>query len=625
MTIPPRIPLDVLFGNPQRFQPQISPDGRTLAYVAPYEDVLNVWIQGAEGAADRPLTREGGRGVRTFYWSQDSREIFFPYDVEGREIWRLAAVDVESGHTRYLTLPGHLLDRVKPRHDVQFLVARQNPERPEEVLLAINLDAPQVFDMYRLDVKRGDLALVAKNPGNFSAWLPDRDLQVRLAMAAHSDGSVDVMMRRTVEAPWTKLLTFGPQDAMSSSPLGFTADGTRLWMIDSRDANTARLVQLDPVSGAVEVIAADDQYDVSGVLFDQQSHRLLAVSFIRERLHWQVVDDSVRDDFERLSNVDDGDVAIVSRSRDGRTWIVEYERDNGPKAYYRYDRDRHHAQFLFEHRSNLRREHLARMEPIGFDARDGLHIHGYITFPVGRERRGLPMVLLVHGGPWSRHRWGFDPVAQWLANRGYVCLEVNFRGSTGYGKDFLNAGDREWGGKIQHDLEDAVHWAMGQGFVDPNRIAIVGASFGGYSALMGAASTPDLFRCAVDAFGPTNLVTFLRNLPPSWAMAGPTFTRRIGDPVADEEMLLDRSPLLKVDRIKIPILVAQGAKDIRVLRDESEAMVAALRNRGVEHEYLLFEDEGHAFHKPGNRLTFYATTEKFLATHMQPGRGQVRE
>jgi dipeptidyl aminopeptidase/acylaminoacyl peptidase len=299
-----------------------------------------------------------------------------------------------------------------------------------------------------------------------------------------------------------------------------------------------------------------------------------------------------------------------------RTWIVAFTTDDGPVRYWSWDRDAREGTFLFEHRPDLSRYRLAKVEPFTFTSRDGLEIHGYLSFPLGEERRNLPTVLNVHGGPWARDGWGYDPEAQWLANRGYLAVSVNFRGSTGYGKSFLNAGDKEWGAKMHDDLLDALDWCIAQGYTDANRVGIYGGSYGGYAALVGATFTPERFTCAVDVVGPSNLKTLIESVPPYWAPLIAQFHTRVGNPETEEEFLWSRSPLSRVDDISIPLLIAQGANDPRVKQAESEQIVAAMKERGIPHEYLLYEDEGHGFVKPENRLDFYARAERFLAEHL---------
>jgi dipeptidyl aminopeptidase/acylaminoacyl peptidase len=366
----------------------------------------------------------------------------------------------------------------------------------------------------------------------------------------------------------------------------------------------------------VSVVSEDPIYDVDNVMKDPDTYEIQAVVYQKDRVHWEVLDSSLEPHFENLRALDQGDLFVTSRSSTDRIWLVGYVKSDGPVAYYAYDVDAAEGSFLFYHRPALREYTLAEMHPVTYEARDGLTIHGYITYPPGEERRNLPLVLLVHGGPWARDTWGYNPEVQWLANRGYAVLQVNFRGSRGYGKAHLNAGDREWAGKMHDDLIDAVNWAVGEGIADPDRIAIYGFSYGGYAALVGAAFTPDVFCCAIDVSGPSNLLTLLGSIPPYWTAMREVFYTRVGNPETEKNFLRSRSPLFQADRIRIPMLIVQGANDPRVKQAEADQIVEALRESDIDYEYLLFDDEGHGLTRPENRMRFYATAEKFLARHL---------
>jgi len=363
-------------------------------------------------------------------------------------------------------------------------------------------------------------------------------------------------------------------------------------------------------------VAEDVRYDVGRVVDHPDTHRPLLVGFVRERLQWEVLDPTMSADLAFLEALHPGDFEVVGRDDADMVWLVAFSDDAGPVSYFAFDRKERRARFLFHHQPVLADYELSGMEPFSFAARDGLVVSGYLSFPTGPEHALLPTVLNVHGGPWVRDTWGLDPEAQWLTNRGYLCVQVNYRGSSGYGKDFLNAGNREWGARMHDDLIDAVAWVVAQGYADPDRVGIYGGSYGGYAALVGAAFTPDVFACAVDLVGPSNLKTLIESIPPYWAPLVAQFHTRVGNPETEPDFLWSRSPLSRAGDITIPLLVAQGANDPRVKQAEAEQIVAALVDNGVEHEYLLFEDEGHGFAKPENRLRFYAAAEAFLARHL---------
>jgi dipeptidyl aminopeptidase/acylaminoacyl peptidase len=601
------IPREVIFGNPDKAGPTISPDGKMLAYLAPSEDVLNVWVSTIGQNDDRPVTKDRDRGIVLYFWAADSKHVMFLQDMGGNENWRLYAVNIETDEIRELT----------PFEDVQVQIIDRDKHFPNELLIAMNMNNPQLHDVYHVDIPSGQIRLVAKNTGNIVQWITDRSMKVLGAMSPTPEGGFNLMIREREDGEWRQFITWEPEDALTSAPLGYTKDGRYLYLNESRDANASRLVKVDvQTAEPVEVLAEDPIYDVSTVMINPDTYEPEAVAFEKARDEWHVLDQAIKDDFDAIASLDDGDFFITSRDNADKTWVVGFTNDDGPVPYYAFDRETNEGTFLFDHRVALNDYELAPMEPISYNARDGRTIHGYLTYPPGMGRSNLPLVLNVHGGPWYRDSWGYHPEAQWMANRGYACLQVNFRGSTGYGKQHINAGDREWGGKIHDDLIDAVNWAIDEGIADPDRIAIYGGSFGGYAALVGATFTPDVFCCAVAAMGPSNLITFIQTIPPYWKPMLDLFHERVGNPETDAEFLKSRSPLFKVDQIKIPMLIAQGANDVRVKQAESEQVVAAMKEKGIDYEYMLFEDEGHGFLKPENRLEYYTAVEKFLANHM---------
>jgi len=603
---PELIPREVLFGNPVKTVPKISPDGKLLAFLAPVNNVLNVWVRTVGAEDDRVVTKDNNRGIRIYFWAADSKHIMYLQDVGGNENWRLYGVNLETDEIRDFT----------PFDNVRVGITAWSKHFPNELLITMNKENPKVHDVYHLDLTSGELELVAKNPGNVIGWVTDTNFKVRGAMVARADGGFDAMIREHEEANWKKLITWDLENSLNSGVVSFSKDGNYIYLIDSRDVNAGRLIKMEIATRNMEVIAGDPQYDVSGVMIHPDTYEVQAVSFYRARNEWIVLDESIKRDFDAVAKLDHGDFFIYNRDNADNTWLVGFTKDNGPVPFYVFDRKRQKGTFLFDHIPDLNKYTLAPMESIFFTSRDGLTIHGYITYPPGKGRTNLPMVLNVHGGPWFRDTWGYNSEAQWFANRGYVCLQINFRGSAGYGKEFLNAGNKEWGGKMHNDLVDAVNWAVDEGIADPKRIAIFGWSYGGYAALVGATFTPDLFCCAVDGVGISNLVTWIKTIPPYWSTLLATLHKRVGNPDTEEEFLKSRSPLFKVDQIKIPILIAQGANDPRVKQTESEQIVEAMKKKGVEYEYMLFPDEGHGFAKPENRLKFYAAAEKFLAKHL---------
>ncbi len=600
------IPREILFGNPAKAAPQISPDGVRMAYLAPLDGVLNVWVGDVGSDKYVPVTHDEDRGIRAYFWAHDARHIVYLQDVGGDENWRLFGVDLETGRESDLT----------PFENVQVQIVHHDKRHPTTILVAMNKEDERLHDVYRLDLLSKELTMVAKNPGNVASWIVDSKMSVRGAVASTEKGGFDLLVRNSTDSEWRTLISWDAENALTSAPIGFTLDGTSLYVLDSRNANAAPLIKMDISSGQSEVIAQDPQYDVGDVTIHPDTYEVQIVSFIKERIEHQVVDESISDDVERVTQLNPGDFEIYNRTHADDVWLVGFTQDNRPFSYYTYNREKKEGSFLFHARPELADYELATMKPISFQSRDGFQIHGYLHVPVANDATNLPLVLNVHGGPWHRDMWGYDAEGQWLANRGYAVLQVNFRGSTGFGKEFLNAGDKEWGGKMHDDLVDAVNWVVSQGIADPSRIAIYGGSYGGYAALVGATFTPELFRCAIDIVGPSNLLTFIETIPPYWSTYISMLHKRVGDPKTEVEFLRSRSPLFHIENIRVPLLIAQGANDPRVKQTESEQIVAAMERKGIDHEYMLFPDEGHGFAKPENRLRFYAAAESFLAKHL---------
>jgi dipeptidyl aminopeptidase/acylaminoacyl peptidase len=611
---PPLIPRKVLFGNPVKAAPLISPDGKRLAYLAPDDrDVLQVWVQTVGKDDARKVTSDKKRGIRTHFWAYAPDTLLYMQDNDGDENFHLYAVDLKADKVRDLT----------PHKGVRATPIALDRHHPGEALVGLNLKNPRLFDVYRIDLATGEEKLDTKNPGDVVSWDVDPKFRVRIAQAPTREGGTEIRYREDEKGKWRTVVKWGPDDA-DGQVVGFTADGKSVWMETSQDRNTLALVKRSLETGKEEVVADDPKADAGGVIFNSETHEVQAVAFNYEKVHWKAIDPEIAKDLEVLKKGAVGQPSVTSRDRKLDTWVVAYSADVHPTKYYLYDRPNQKLTYLFTAQPALEKYKLAPMKPVVIKSRDGLNLVSYLTTPVGVKARKLPMVLMVHGGPWARDSWGFNSQAQWLANRGYACLSVNYRGSTGFGKKFLHAGDREWAAKMHDDLIDAVKWAVAEGVADPKRVAIYGGSYGGYAALVGATFTPDAFCCAIDVVGPSNLVTLLRSIPPYWEPMKKLFAVRVGE-LEDEEFLKSRSPLFKADRIKIPMLIAQGANDPRVKQREAEQIVAAIKKAGKPVEYLLFKDEGHGFARPENRLKFHAVAEAFLARHLGGGRAEPEE
>ena len=605
------IPLRTLFGNPAYLVPEISPDGSRLFYLAPDDGVMNLWSAPVEQPDQaKVVTHDRRRGIRTYGVCHDDRTVFYVRDADGDESWRLYLLDLETGEERCAT----------PFDGVQTRVLAHNKWHPDTVLIGLNRDRRDRHDVYRLDLTTGGLTRVAENPG-YLTWVVDTDLCIRGGSVMNPEGGKTIVLdgpgldgpQPFIEVPY--------EDMMSTRVLTYSRDGKMLYLLSSIGANANQLVAVDVASGEQTILAGDPTYDVKQVEFDPDTRTPQAVLFAKDRDEWFFLDDGyavdvtrIRDELVRLGV--DAEIFIERHDRTGRRWTISVITGAGPVQYYIYNRTDGRLTFLFTHQPELDGYELARMEPITFPARDGTTLHAYVTWPNGVPRRDLPAVVNVHGGPWARHSFCFDEEAQLLANRGYVCIQVNFRGSSGYGKHFSNLAARQWGAAMHTDLLDAVHHLTVQGAIDPARVAIMGCSYGGYAALVGAAFTPDVFRCAIDLCGPSNLLTLLAAAAPYLTPLQSFMYANVGHPELERDLLWERSPLSRVDDIAIPILVAQGANDVRVTRAEAEQIVSALREKGLPHEYLLFPDEGHGLVRPGNRETYYAAVERFLATHL---------
>jgi dipeptidyl aminopeptidase/acylaminoacyl peptidase len=608
---PTLIPRRLFFGNPDKASPQISPTGTHLGFLAPVDGVLNVWVAPADDpAAGKPVTRDTSRGIRLYSWTYNGNQIAYLQDSGGDENWHIYTVNLDTDEVRDIT----------PVDGAQARIQRDSPKHPGHMLVGLNDRDPELHDLYRIDLNSGERELIQENDG-FAWFVADDDFNVRFAARLTSDGGSEYL-RKSLDGEWEHSFFIRMEDAVTTAPLEFDKSGQVLYMEDSRGRDTAALKSVDLITGAETVLASDPRADVADTMIHPTEKTVQAVAFDYERKTWKVLDDSLVGDLAFLATVSRGDIEVISRTLDDDCWIVAYLQDDGPVRYYRYLRGNKEARFLFTNREALEGLPLAKVHPVVIPARDGLDLVCYYSLPLdadpeqsGGVSQSLPMTLLVHGGPWARDSWSYNPVYQLLANRGYAVLSVNFRGSIGFGKNFINAGNHEWGGKMHDDLVDAVKWAVGQGISDPDRVAILGGSYGGYATLVGITMTPKIFACGVDIFGPSNLVTLLETIPPYWQPIVDLFTNRVGDfrTAEGRNFLLQRSPLTYVDNIQKPLLIGQGANDPRVRQSESDQIVGALQEKEIPVTYVLYPDEGHGFARPENNLSFFAVAEVFLA------------
>ncbi|MBW2527738.1 MAG: S9 family peptidase [Deltaproteobacteria bacterium] len=602
----------VLFGNPDRASVQVSPDGRRIGFLAPRDGVLNVYVAPlADPGQAKPVTNDRKRGIRRYFFAYDNRHLIYLQDKGGDENWRVYAVDLESGGEKDLT----------PFDKVQARISNVSHEIPDAILVALNNRDPRLHDIHRVDLATGKLTLVQKNDQGFLYIMTDDQYRVRFGIKMLQNGGQQLVQPDGNQG-WKPFLDIGPEDTLTTGPAGFDKQATSLYLLDSRGRNLSAMTRIEIATGKQTVLAADDRADVEDAIIHPTEKTVQAVSASYLRKRWHVLDPAFKADLEVLKKQSTGDLELASRSLDDRHWIAAFVVDDGPVRYYHYDRTTKQARFLFTNRKALEGLPLAKMHPVEIPARDGLKLVSYLTVPPkadpeadGRPAKPVPMVLFVHGGPWGRDSWGYHSYHQWLASRGYAVLSVNFRGSTGFGKTFINAADKQWAAKMHDDLIDAVRWAVNQGVADVSKVAIMGGSYGGYATLVGLSFTPDVFACGVDIVGPSSLITLLENVPPYWIPMMPLLKTRVGDheTPAGRRLLLERSPLTRVDHIVRPLLIGQGANDPRVKQQESDQIVRAMQAKGIAVTYVLFPDEGHGFARPENRLSFNAVAEIFLA------------
>jgi dipeptidyl aminopeptidase/acylaminoacyl peptidase len=612
------IPKEVLFGNPTFASPSLSPDGKYLAYLAPDDgDILNVHVRTVDDAeSSRVVTFDKSRGIRRFLWAEDSITILFLQDFEGDENFHVFAVDATGED-----LSSEVAARdLTPGEKVKASSVLTNKRYPDQLLISTNGRNEKNFDMYKCDYKTGEMSMVAENPGDVVGWgVEDDSNEVRFAMVRNQDDSSNTLrVRDSADSEWRELITFPYGE--EGSFVEFCKDGGKsCYITSSIGRETKALLKVDLQTGeTIEEICSNDKCDVGGVALDDDTKEVRLVSFNYARLERVFFDEDLKKDYQVLEEKgpDGAEVRVTSKNRDETVWVVAYTRSDGPTEYKLYDQVEKKLTDLYVSRPELLNYKFALMEDVRITARDGLELVGYLTRAKDSGEK-TPLILLVHGGPWARDVYGFNAQAQWFANRGYSTLQVNFRGSTGYGKSFLHKGDGEWGvGSMQHDLTDAVEWAIKEGIADPDKICIYGGSYGGYACLAGLAFTPDLYRCGVDIVGPSNVKTLLDSIPAYWGPLRNQMLIKIGDVDSDEDFNKKISPLYHVDNIKAPLLIGQGKNDPRVKQAEADQIAFSMQGKGIPVEYVLYPDEGHGFARPDNRIDFNGRVELFLKEHL---------
>ncbi len=605
--IPPKIPLRDFFKNPVSKAYDLSPDGTMLSFLQPWESRMNIFVRATAGGEAKRVTSEKDRDIRSYAW-KGNKFLVYAMDDKGDENFHIKRVDLEGGEAKDLTpFPKVRSDIIDDLADIS----------ETDILITLNKRNPEVFDAFRLDVATGEMKMVAENPGKVDRWITDHAGVIRAA--TETDGvNASLLTRPDEKTPFKKVLTTDFRE--SASPQFYTFDNKNLYAVSNIGRDKQAVVTIDPTTGKeLEKMYENPDVDVSALAYSKKRKVVTFAAFDTWKTERKFFDPQTEAMYKTLAEKLPGyEVEVVANDMAEDKFIVVASNDRTPGSRQLFDAKTGSLTKLVDVAPWLKESELAAMKPIEYKSRDGLTIHGYLTLPLGREAKNLPVVINPHGGPWYRDTWGFNPEVQFLANRGYAVLQMNFRGSTGYGRKFWEASFKQWGQTMQNDITDGVDWLVKEGIADPKRVAIYGGSYGGYATLAGVAFTPDLYAAAVDYVGVANMFTFMKTIPPYWKPFLDMFHEMVGDPVKDKAMMEAVSPVMHADKIKTPLFVAQGAHDPRVNKDESDQMVEALKKRGVDVEYMVKDNEGHGFHNEENRFDFYEAMEKFLAKYLQP-------
>ena len=600
----PLIPMEDFFRNPDKSSFQISPDGQHIAYMKPWKTRMNVHVINVKTTDETRLTSSEDRGIYGYGWLGNNR-IGYVKDDGGDENIHFFAVNIDGTNEIDLT----------PFENVQTRMIDDLEDDPDHIILGLNKRDPRIHDAFRVNVIDGTMKLIAENPGNISGWMTDHDGNLRVAIT--SDGvNTSLLYRDSESESFKTILT--TDFKVRVDPLFFTFDNKNLYVASNRNRDKSAIYTFDITeTQEKELIFENDQVDVSGLMYSKKRKVLTGVSYTVAKREIFFFDDWRKDIQNKLERKFPGyEVGITSFSKDEKNAVVVTYSDKSRGTYYSYDVEKNELNELAKIRPWINEDHMAEMKPITYTSRDGLTIPGYLTLPVGSGGKNLPFVVHPHGGPWARDSWGYNSEVQFLANRGYAIFQMNFRGSTGYGRKFWESSFKQWGKTMQDDITDGVNWLIDQGIADPDRIAIYGASYGGYATLAGLAFTPDLYTCGVDYVGVSSLFTFMESMPPYWELYRSMMYEMVGHPENDKEMLASASPLLHVENIKVPLFIAQGANDPRVKKTESDQIVEALKARGIEVPYMVKDNEGHGFYNEENQFDFYREMEKFLEKYL---------
>jgi dipeptidyl aminopeptidase/acylaminoacyl peptidase len=609
---PPKIPLRDFFKNPVSRGYLLSPDGKTLSYLAPWETRMNVWIRSTGGGEAKRITSDKNRDIRNYFW-KGNQFVIYAQDNKGDENFHLFRVNLKTGEIKDLTpFPKVRAELIDDLEDVS----------PTDILIQHNKRNAELFDAYRLNVATGEMKMAAQNPGHVDHWVNDH--KGRILAATETDGvNATLLTRPDEKAAFNKVLTTNFREHLAVQ--FYTFDNKQLYAASNIGRDKQAIVTIDPVTGKeTGMIYQNPDVDVDALAFSKKRMVLTYAAFTTWREQRKYLDPQTEKMFTTIEQRLPGyQIDGAGNDLDENQLIIAATSDRTPGSRYLFNVKSGELTKLAEVAPWLKEDQLAPMKPIEYTSRDGLTIHGYLALPLGREQKNLPTVVIPHGGPWARDVWGYDPEVQFLANRGYAILQMNFRGSTGYGRKFWEASFKQWGKKMQDDITDGVQWLTKQGIADPKRVAIYGGSYGGYATLAGVTFTPDLYAAAVDYVGPSNMFTFMKTIPPYWKPFLDEMYEMVGNPDKDKELLASESPVLHSDQIKTPLFIAQGAQDPRVNKAESDQMVASLRKRGVDVEYMVKDNEGHGFHNEENRFAFYEAMEKFLDQHLHPARSEI--
>lgn len=605
-----QIPLENFFKNPEKIDYQVSPDGTYFSFMAPYENRLNLFVQKIGSDTTIRITSETERDITASMWAGNNR-ILFIKDTGGDENYQLYGVNIDGTDLKsYTNFPNVRTTIIDPLRKIDSLV-----------IIGMNKRNPQVFDPYRLNLNTGELTLLAENPGNIQGWMTDHDGKLRVANAIVDGVNNQILYRETEDQPFQPVLTTNFKETVSFAV--FTPDNKMVYALTNIGRDKTALVLMDPKTcEEKEVLYMNDKYDISDLNYSEKKNRLTVVACEGHkdmiRHYFDKEEEEIRYSLE--AQLPGYNVGVTSMSKDENIRMIYAGNDRTYGTYYLYNVKENKLTKVADIAPWIKEEEMCAMNPITYTSRDGLTIEGYLTLPKGytmENAKNLPVVVNPHGGPWIRDSWGYNPEVQFLASRGYAVLQMNFRASTGYGRKFTELGYKQWGQTMQNDITDGVKWLIKEGIADPKRVAIYGASYGGYATLAGVTFTPDLYACAVDYVGVSNLLSFMNTIPPYWKPLLDMMHEMIGDPETDKEMMEKYSPVFHVDQIKAPLFIAQGANDPRVNKAESDQMVEALKKRGVEVEYMVKENEGHGFSNEENKFDFYRAMEKFLDKYLK--------